>query len=245
MNERQQSSLASRIYEMWRDKQFAAADALLEAHLTEEPEDGRCWELRGLTRMKMEDDAEALRCLETASASVPLSALGQCGLAECYLQAGKRELAREMLTYLAAEVRCCTALLPRLAANLGQVGEQRLALQVCREASQREPDRDEPLYAMAYYMRKLQYPTATIASILNRALQLAPESTVYRVALANLYRESERWQEAYQVARGLLPQRIGCSRCVGYLLKVFREAGDERLCRVWQDRLQQLIEQKG
>lgn len=237
-----ETGVAARVHEMWRRRQFEAADTLLAARLADDPDDGRLWELRGLTRHKMGQPVEALRALETATSLVPLGALAQYVLAECYQHAGQQSLAREILIYLATETQCCTAILPRLAAQLGKIGELRLALDVCRDASQREPDRDEPLYAMAYYMRKLQYPTSMIVSLVHRAVQLAPESTVYRVALANLYCQMECWDQAYRAARQLEPDQVRCAKCVRQMLAVFRSQGDERRCRAWESRLGELVE---
>lgn len=234
------ASIPARVSALWLEREFAVADELLDQSLAVDPHDARLWELKGFTRWRLRDTAATQYAFEMANTLAPLSNSAQCLLASCYLKQGMRESARTILTHLAANPILPENQLPELAANLGQLGEFELALKICRLASQRDPDRDEPVYAMAYYMRKLQYPAATVAAVTLRAHRLDPSSTVYRVALAILYQELGRWEDAYEVVRGIEPHSVPCAHCVRHLLMIFDVANDRSLKDACQRRLDEL-----
>lgn len=232
--------IADDVRTRWQCGDLQGAAALLASAQVESPDDGGLWEFRGLTLTQLKRYPEACHALETASLLAPLSVCGQCGLAQCYLELDRRELARFMFRGLASRRDCPTACLAEIAAGLGRLGELELALQVCREASAREPESDEPLYGMAYYMRKLKYPAALVRAVVARAHRLAPDSTVYRVALAILHEELGDWEQAHAVVRGMPPNRVCCAHCVAHLQTICEMAGDEPAAAACRRRLAEL-----
>jgi len=224
----------------WQAGDYVGAEAVLASAVAESPDDATLWEIRGRTLARLKRFGEACHALESASLLAPLSLSGQCTLAQAYLELGKRDLARFMLRGLAARRDCPTSCLSDLAAGLGRLGELELALQVCREASARDPEGDEPFYGMAYYMRKLKYPAALVRAVVEQAHRLAPDSIVYRVALAILHEELGDWELAHGVVRGVKPENVCCAHCISHLQTIYEMAGDEPAARGCRERLDEL-----
>jgi Flp pilus assembly protein TadD len=224
----------------WLTGDFQGAEARLATALAESPDDAALWEIRGRTLVRLTRYGEACHALEMASLLAPLSLSGQGALAKSYLELGRRELARFLFRGLAARRDCPTTCLSDVAAGLGRLGELELALQVCREASAREPDGDEPFYGMAYYMRRLKYPAALVRAVVSQAHRLAPDSTVYRVALAILHEELGDWEQAHAVVRGVAPDCVCCAHCVARMQAIHELAGDEPAAADCRQRLREL-----
>ncbi len=217
---------------------------LVRLMLEQIPDDGKLWELRGRCHDALNDLAEATWALEMATTLVPLSAVGQCVLAKCYVAAGYRELAREMYRYVYVIPRLPDKLLPILAAGLGSVGEVELALETCRRAATRELDNGQPLYGMAHYMGRLGYPLEMIANVLRQAIELEPDAFQYRYALATICARLGRQQDAYYVLRPVvsadLLRGICCVNCLSRMEAIFASCGDSALSRVCRERRQQI-----
>lgn len=236
--------IRTRVQSYWQLDDPKSASQVAEQATADAPWDGRLWELLGLARKRMCDLDRARRALETANSLVPLSVPAQCALADCYLAAGQKDAARAILTHVAANTFCPTANLAELAAGLGRIGELELALRTCRLATEREPDRDEPLYGMAYYMRRLRYPTQMIAGVVAQAHRLDPASMTYRLALASLYLELDRPADAHQLVRGLRVEPLRCRNCLTKLEQLFERVGDEEQRERCAARLQELDQQQ-
>jgi len=234
------NEILARVKSYWQLDDPQAAAEVAEQATADAPWNGRLWELLGLARKKLNDTDGARRSLETANSLVPLSVPAQCALADCYLREGRKEAARVILTHIAANTACPTANLAELAAGLGRVGELELALRSCRLASEREPDRDEPLYGMAYYMRRLRYPTEMIAAVVAQAQRLDPASITYRLALATLYLELNRPDDAHLLVRGLRVERLKCRNCLAKLERIFERVGNSTQRERCAERLQEL-----
>lgn len=232
-----------RVQNYWQLDDPQSAAEVAEQATADAPWDGRLWELLGLARKKLRDTEGARRCLETANSLVPLSVAAQCALADCYLSEGHKDAARVILTHVASSTHCPTQNLAELAAGLGRVGEFELALKSCRVASEREPDRDEPLYGMAYYMRRLRYPTEMIAAVVAQAHWLDPASMIYRLALATLYVELNRPNDAHLLVRGVCVDHLKCRNCLTKLERLFERVGNEEQRELCAARLQELDDQ--
>lgn len=207
--------------------EFADCEELLRTALLRFPDDGRFIQLQGLIRHSQRRDAAACRAFETASLMVPLSATAQLALADVYRRSGRNDDAKTIVSFLATRHDLPTLLLPGLTSALGLLGEYQQALEVCREASQRDPEQDEALYAMAYYMNKLDYPLECVAPLLRRALSLAPDSKLYRVSLAVLCARGGDWDEAYTLFAPLDAAEMRCQTCLSFMARVFDRRGDE------------------
>ena len=235
--------IRARVQSYWQLDDLQTAAEVAEQATADAPWDGRLWELLGMARKKLRDTEGTRRSLETANALVPLSVAAQCVLADCYLAEGRKEAARVILTHVAANTHCPTAHLAELAAGLGRVGEMELALRCCRSASEREPDRDEPLYGMAYYMRRLRYPTEMITAVVAQAHRLDPASMTYRLALATLYLELNRPGDAHLLVRGLRVEHFKCRNCLTKLERLFERVGNEVQRERCAERLEELDNQ--
>jgi predicted Zn-dependent protease len=223
-----------RLYEL---ADLDACEQLLRVGLLEFPDDGRMVQLQGLVWHGRRRYASALRAFELAATLVPLSLPAQLAMADAYRRCGRPDDARTILRFLAERPEMPTVLLPNLTAGLGIVGEYQQALDVCREASRREPERDEPLYGMAYYMNKLGYPPEVILPLLRQCRALSPESRLYRTSLAVMYGRAGHWEEAYELFAEVDPASLRCQTCVRFMIRVFEHIGDHErrdrcLCRL-------------
>jgi pentatricopeptide repeat protein len=227
--------------ELYNQGEFIRADETARTSLAEFPEDGPLWQLHGMARRQVGDFAAALAALETASLLIPLDPAAECALADCYLKAGKTDLARQMYRHLATSGRCPTDGLLMLAARLGSVGDNAHALDVCREKWRREPVCHEALFGMAYYMRRLGRPIQAIIPVVRRAQELAPHLAAYRVLLASLLAEGGQMGEAYEMLlRDVPPDTVKCPCCLHRMLTIFRVAGDEARSKEVQAQIEQL-----
>jgi Flp pilus assembly protein TadD len=130
-----------------------------------------------------------------------------CERAEALARAGRGGRALACFRALATDPGCPTALLPRVAAGLAGLGDDASALDVCREAACREPDRPEAAFGLAFAMRRLGYPAEFVIPVADRAVGLAPDFAPSRALLAALLLESGRQGEA----EDLLADAPACS----------------------------------
>lgn len=199
---------------------LAEADALARDGLDRFPDAGRLWRLRGLLRIRLGDIAGACSALETASLLVPLDPAACCALAECHAREGRHTLARDLFRSLASEYDCPTELLPAVASGLGSLGDDWMALKVCRELSSREPDRHEALFGQAFYLRRLGHSVEQVLTLVSRAHELAPTSTLYRVTLASLLDHVGRGEDARDILRAVDPNAVHCLCCLRRMMAI-------------------------
>ncbi len=224
--------------------QLHEADALVRLALERRPDDGRLAELQAIVWHGQEEYELAQGAFEAAQMLVPLSVPGQLAMADTLRRLGQREAARTTLEYLAGRDDVPTSHLSALAVGLAQLGDYELALNVCREASRREPERDEPLYGMAFYMTKLGHPVQRIVPVLERAHSLAPDCVHYRAALAIMYSRADMWPQSYAMFRPLEPAQVGCMNCLQHMIRVFEHVGDEARRTACIARLMAIAEQR-
>lgn len=220
--------------------ELLACEELLRTALLRFPNDGRFIQLQGLLWHSQRRYSSACRAFEIASLLVPLSHAAQLAQADVYRRCGRTDDARTILSFLVTRSDLPAILLPGLTSALGLIGEYQQALEVCRDASQRDPEQDQALYAMAYYMNKLDYPVECIAPLLRRALSLAPDSRLYRISLAVLAARSGQWQEAHTLFAPLNPADLKCQTCVRFMARVFDHQGDVPRRNAALARLEQL-----
>jgi thioredoxin-like negative regulator of GroEL len=182
--------------------------------------------------------------LETASTLVPLSHAGQLALAECYVDSGFVETARSIYRYLAAAIRIDSELLEPLAEGLGRVGERDLALDVCREAAQRLPRAAGPLLGIAYYLRRLRRPAATVLPYLKRAFDLDPRNLDCRIALAWMLHATGRSADGADLLDELQVAQLECVRSLTMMHRVFEAAAEHNCASACKYRLDSLAAQR-
>lgn len=236
----QARDLFHRSLEHFQRGRFSQAEALARAGLLQFPDEGHLWQLLGILHHQASDFARASEALETAALLVPLESAARWALADCQARLGRAELARQLYRHLAGDDACPTALLPAVASGLGSVGEDATALDVCHKLARREPTRHEAFFGMAFYMRRLGHPAASLIPVVTRAHDLAPEVVTYRVLLASLLAHTGEPQEAYELLRDVPPESVRCTGCLRRMMAVFRLAGDDarsRDCREQAERV--------
>ncbi|MGC4005146.1 MAG: tetratricopeptide repeat protein [Pirellulales bacterium] len=140
--------------------------------------DCRFWLALGVIAGEQNKYCHATMALERAATLRPLSPCVQCRLGWAYLQSGETESARQIFKSLCAKGEVQTQLLPIMSAGLGRLGENHLALDLCREAVRRDPDADEAYRGLAYYMSRCGYPAEVILATMHKAAQLAPSAKI-------------------------------------------------------------------
>lgn len=191
------------------------------------PNDGRFIQWQGLLWHAQGAFSAACRALETAALLIPLSVGAQIAWADAHLAALRRDDAVTILHFLTARIdKVSTPLLPRLASTLGRAGEYALALDVCREASLREPEDDEACFGMAFFMNKLGYPVECVLPLLRRALALEPERPVYRLSVGVVCARLGQSDEAYELLCSIDPRQVTCMSCLQVISRLFDKFDD-------------------
>ncbi len=205
---------------------------------------GQAWEQLGVLLLQRKHFDAAQWSLETASTLVPLSHASQLALAECYVDSGFVEAARAIYRYLAAAIRIDSELLQALADGLGRVGERDLALDVCREAAQRLPRSAGPLLGIAYYLRRLRRPAATVLPYLKRAFDLDPRNLECRIALAWMLHATGRSADGADLLDELQVAQLECVRSLTMMHRVFEAAAEYNFASACKCRLDSLAAQR-
>ena len=233
----------SRARSLYLNGDQRTAVQLVEQSLEQDPDDGEAWELLGTMRHGQKLLPEALQALETATSLQPLSLGGQLAIADCYARLGHRETAFAVFVHLADRDNLPSRYLADVAMGLGRLGDFNRALKLAREGAHRDPFCDNAAYAVAYYMSKCGCPGEVILPVLLKVVQLAPDVTIYQVALANLYHQIGRVDDAFSVLSRLSPQQLyalGCRDCLCRIASLFEERGDTVRREACLSRLEEL-----
>lgn len=202
-----------------------AAD-LAEEALEDFPDDGPLWELLGVAEQRDGRHVAAREALETASLLKPLDIGARFCLAEAFAATELPDLAIFVYRMVSDDLRTPIWLLPRVASQLGQMQAYEDALHVCRTILSRDATRHEAHFGVGFYLRRLNGDRTEILSAINRAHELAPRVSLYRVVLASLLQETGQHEEAYDLLRNLPPELIGCPESLRRMMTVFRTAKD-------------------
>lgn len=149
------------------------------------------------------DDQEGCRILQELRSHSTISATACIALMRCYISAGERRLAKKVLLEALKKRDCRTKGLPVLASSLGQLGEYALALEVCKELTNRSPDFPDAWYGAAYYQEAMGVGPQFIIPALRRAIQLQPRCIAVRLCLASAYTKIGSWQDAYALVSNI------------------------------------------
>ena len=190
------------------------------------PDDGPLWELLGVAYQREGRSTEALHALETASLLKPLDIGARFCLAEAYAATGSQELAVFVYRMVSEDPKSPVWLLPKVASHLGDMGEFEHALDVCQTIVERDFTRHEAHFGMGFYLRRLGAKMERVFSAIQQAFELSPESTLYRVVLASLLRESGRHEEAYELLQQIPVGSVDCPHSLRRMLTIFHTASD-------------------
>ena len=222
----QHQDLWNRCIELAGAGRLADAEEQVARLLRENPEDGHAWQSAGLLRHRMGDSEGGRDALETAGLLIPLSPMARLALAECLARTGHSELAGNLYRDLATDGGCPDALLPAVAAGLGQIGEYGAALGACIELVRRSPGLAEAHFGVAFYLRRLGRPVDVVLPVVARAHELAPDVPLYRISLATLLDHVGRRDEAREILRDLDLDAVSCRGCLRRMSTIFREGGE-------------------
>lgn len=208
----------------------AAALEEIERALVPYPDDGRLWEWRAIVLYSQKKWSLALAAAERACCLVPLGYAAQLAMADGYSHTGLHKSAVSLYEFLLEREDLPVGMYAKLSSGFGRAGKWQLALAACRQAAQLEPECDEALFGMAYYMGRMGHERHQIAAVLRRALNLAPEKMHYRATLTRLLLEMGAQDEAYQTLAKATPAQLcelRCKHCLVSLLRLCVDHGDE------------------
>jgi tetratricopeptide (TPR) repeat protein len=222
------------------EQKFPEAADAARAGLGHRPEDGRLWQVLGVALWANKDAGLALDVLETATTLAPLRPVARRALADCYVQAGKKELAVLVYRHLIDAGDCPSALLPGVAAALNSLGEYLLALTACRTLADREPEHHQAFFGIAYYLSRLGAPPCAVVAPLAMAMDLAPGVLHYRLNLAFAWADLGNFVKARDL---LTPVAVEEVRSPCWLLRmrnIFERAGEHQKALDCLGRLRQV-----
>lgn len=205
---------------------FDQAESWARRGLAVDENDGHLWQLLGVALSMRSQVRPACEALETASVLSPLCPLAACTLAKCYLQLGHLDLARTCLLHLAGPGRCPLPLLPRVAAGLGAVGEDAVALEVCRQIISESPEHHAAHFGVAYYLGRLGGAVEEVIASLRRASALSPGMTSYRLNLAWVLACAGHTGEASALLGVIDPAEVSCPFWLSRMADIFAAAGN-------------------
>jgi len=232
--------LVTRCLNLFQQQCYAEASALACAALEDHPEHALLWQLHGTACWFLNDFAGARAALETAVFFGPLQALARVALAGAYARTGEPAAALGVYRHLLQDERTPAAVLPRVAVGLGLLGEDWLALQVCRKLARVQPNHHAAFFGMAYYMARMEYPPECFLRHLLRAHQLEPDRLTYRVNLALALAELGQDEQAYNLVKDVPPASVGCGCWLRRLAVLCAAVGDDVRREAFARRLEQL-----
>ncbi len=210
------------------EQDYCEAADFLQPELTGRAGQARSWLSICLAMVQRGEYGRARVALERAADIAALDPASACILAECYLQTGRRTLAIDLLCTVADSAGCSTDLLPSIAAGLGRAGDDQAAFEVCRLAADRQPDWPEPLFGMAFYLRKLGNSAQAVIPLVTKACELSPGQSLYLRTLAFLLAQDDRAEEAWELLQEIPLEQFGAPCEMRPIMDMFRCRGDCR-----------------
>lgn len=212
------------------DQRLANYICALRAMIQSDPDDAVAWQSLGIGLRRIGAYAEALSALETASLLTPLTVIARFALADCFVYAGKIELAGNLYEHIAL-VDDRAAANVRLAAgrSLAFLGNAVLAEQIAKLVLQDRPAYAEAYFDLSCYRAKRGADCAEIEHLARRAIHFAPGEPRYLASLSLLLHRHQRTNEAMDVAKQLSIEsimKLTCMCCLSRLASLFEAAGD-------------------
>jgi len=210
---------------------------IIQHRLSENPEEGRAWELCGLIHYAAGHFLESLAALEQATTRVPLRPSGRVCIAHAYARIGRSELARDLLVHLIKDNSVTPPLLLQVASGLNELNRPELAVAACREAIRRNSDFAQAYYEMGIYARRCRSSDEMVESLARKAIELAPEEAGYRIGLASLLQSQGRSRDAWKLVRYIAHDDLISLRCtcsleqLASLFDAMQDSARAMLCR--------------
>jgi tetratricopeptide (TPR) repeat protein len=206
-----------------------AAIDVLEAAIAQEPDAGPLWRLRSVLLHREGRREEAFADVQQAFALSPLGPTELLILAEGYARRGFENSAFDVYEQLAADESRPHEMWVAIFAGLWQLKRWQAALNLCRRAAQQRPDDDAVFFAMSQALVRMGRPAEMIITVLQKAIDLNPADSRYRVLLATQLLRLGKHREAYKCVAELPPNEFGdlsCACCGWKLLRLCVSYGD-------------------
>jgi tetratricopeptide (TPR) repeat protein len=226
--------IRQQIREAFETDDLERALTLADSHLAGNEDDGRVWELKGLIHHARREFETALGALETASSLIPMNPAASVCLGQCYGRVGRKGLSRDVLVSLVDDSRLTCELLLQVATGLDAVDEPRIAMDVARKATQKDPLDGQGYYDMGFYAARAGHPPRIVESLARKALSLEPDNVGFRLGLASFLVKHGKSSDALEVVQNMTIERIHCRCCLERIVDLFESPGDFRravLCR--------------
>lgn len=220
-----------------------AAIAVATAGLCRDPNDAGLWMTRAVLYHGQRRWRRALNDIEQAMTLAPLPAIGQIVLGDCYWFTGCRELALVAYEYLLGAEQESAQVYASAYAGFIRCGRRDLALKCCRAAVAADPEDHAAWFAMAHCMAALDYDASYVASVLSKAVGIAPDRDVYRLSLAIQNTRCGRCDEAYEQVKQVGVSAIATMTCacsVSQLLAVCLKVQDSERSAQLAQRLSEI-----
>lgn len=220
-----------------------AAMAIATVGLCRDTSAAGLWLLRASIHHAERRWGKALADVENAMMLVPLPISAQLVLADCCWFTKRRELALLAYEHLLEAEGEAPEVYAAIYAGLIRCGRRDLALQCCRVAVHSNPDDHPALFAMAHCMAALRYDATYVASVLQKAVDLAPERDAYRVSLAIQLASCGRSTEAHQqvaAASATFLSELVCVCSLRLLVRVCKDANDAEATALLTARIRDL-----
>lgn len=215
---------------LYENGMTVAALELLNLRPSGAPLDAQTLELKGIIHHSLRDFESGRDAIEAAGLAQPLSSSAKLILADCYFATNKRNLARSMYCGMASSDDVPFQLLSGLAMGLSQFKEYELALDVCKQASEKDPNCHHARYGVAFYMSKCGRPPELVYPIIQKAVELAPHVFHYRMAAATLLCQLDSHDRAYLAIADATPDElktVTCRCCFERLIRLYKLASDD------------------
>lgn len=229
MNCQNSIDVRRRAAEMFANGFHRGAIDVLEVATRQAPDDGSLWCARAKMLHGVGRRVEALDNIERAQLLVPLDCCGRLILADGLREVGRETLAADAYLALAEEENLDGNILVGLYDGFAHLEMWRKAAQVSRSAVIETPDDDAAIFNLARALIALEQPAESVVPLLRRAVQLAPKSESYRLALVVQLLRQRSCDEAYDELRVLSKSSITsicCRGCGRRLLALAIEYGD-------------------
>ncbi|MEM1228524.1 MAG: hypothetical protein AAGJ40_22760 [Planctomycetota bacterium] len=205
------------------------------------------WEMRGLLEAKAGRPNLSVRYFERASELASLEIWSSRTLAIQYVAIDRKELAAEVLHVLGLSGRLETAMLRVVSHDLLTLERPELAADITWNAI--KSDRENALlwHELSAIQSVLGESPETCLQSVQRAIELAPVTTEFRVTAATLMIRMDQVQAAYDVVRQVVTPRhveLDCPCCLWRLICIFESFDDHERMAVCYDRLTGIEAQK-
>jgi len=218
------------------DGSLAILDQICRFH----EDHGGAWELRGLLEAKAGRPNLSVQYLERASILTSLEIWSARTLAIQYTAIGRKNDAAEVLHCLGISGRLETGMLRVVARDLLKLNRPELSAIVIWDAVKADPDNALLWHALSAIQSVLGESPETCLQSVERAIELAPSATEFRVTAATIMIRMDQIKEAYDTVRQVVtPQRVDldCPCCLWRLICIFESFDDHERMAVCYDRL--------